>query len=38
MNVFQYCFYSYLLTTGLAAFMPKAITTTGKIRYIDDTQ
>ena len=32
MNVFQYCFYSYLLTTGLAAFMPKAVTTTGKMR------
>ena len=30
-------FYSYVLTTGLAAFMPKPITTTGKIRYIDDT-
>ena len=37
MNVFQYCCYSYVLTTGLAAFMPKPITTTGKIRYIDDT-
>ena len=32
MKVFQYCCYLYLLTTGLAAFMPKAVTTTGKMR------